>query len=293
MDPPISRVCFEATPTPIYRKLDQGRQEFRLFKLLPADDKDARVGGHLHYHSLADRPIYYTISYVWGDPSLAVEQIDVDGKSLQVTPNLHKVLRNLRNSESSSTPLWIDAICINQRDLAERNHQVRMMRQIYEQCCADLVWLGPTSDSQGGDERAMEGGLRLLEDICTNDIHDLLGIGNRFTVKDSTGKTWDIMEEEISALEHVVVNPEIWNRIWVVQELSCAPRVILMAGNARLEWDRVAQFLKPLPVSDAFHRQVGSHGLVVEIDLSASLVKLKRIHERTNQREHTWPQLIV
>ncbi|KAK7963388.1 het domain containing protein [Apiospora saccharicola] len=53
-----------------------------------------------------------------------------------------------------------------------------------------------------------------------------------------------------------------------------------MAGNARLEWDRVAQFLGPLPPSDAFHRQFGSHGNLVRRDLSTLMIQLKRIHDQ-------------
>ncbi|KAK7936130.1 hypothetical protein PG985_001625 [Apiospora marii] len=280
MNSPKFQASYEATPSPIYRKLDQCRQEIRLFELLPDDDKDAPVGGRLQYHSLADKPVYNTVSYVWGDPSLAEKKIDVDGTSLGVTPNLHRLLRNLRSSQDGGKLLWIDAICINQQDVAERNHQVAMMRQIYEQCCVDLVWLGPTSDTQGGDEGAMESGMQRLGDVCTHDIRGLLGLGKSFTGQDSAEKTWEITKEEISALTHVVVHPEIWNRIWVVQELACATRVILMAGNARLEWDRVAQFLRPLPVSDAFHRQLGSHRPFLEIALSDLLAKLKRIHDQ-------------
>lgn len=136
----------------------------------------------------------------------------------------------------------------------------------------------------------MEAGLQLLGEICANDIWTLEGLGYGFPDLNSTEnskspgaaatKNWKLTEEEVSALEHVLVYPQIWNRIWVVQELSCAPRVVLMAGNARLEWDRIAQFLGPLPPSDAFHRQFGSHGNLVRRDLSTLLVQLKRIHDQ-------------
>lgn len=140
MDPSSSQVSYSTVPSPIYRKLDTGRQEIRLFELLPADDKDTPIQGRLQQHSLLDKPVYNTISYVWGSPDLTDEAIEVDGKSLQVTPNLQKVLHNLRKpSRESGMLFWIDAICINQQDLAERNHQVSLMRQIYEQSCADLV----------------------------------------------------------------------------------------------------------------------------------------------------------
>ncbi|KAL4906347.1 heterokaryon incompatibility protein-domain-containing protein [Aspergillus multicolor] len=39
--------------------------------------------------------------------------------------------------------IWIDAVCINQGDIAKRNAQVAMMSRIYSQAACVLVWLGP------------------------------------------------------------------------------------------------------------------------------------------------------
>jgi hypothetical protein len=39
--------------------------------------------------------------------------------------------------------IWIDAICINQRDLEERAPQVHMMDRVYSQVLQVIVWLGP------------------------------------------------------------------------------------------------------------------------------------------------------
>jgi hypothetical protein len=38
--------------------------------------------------------------------------------------------------------LWVDAICINQDDIEERNRQVKLMAFIYSRALAVLVWLG-------------------------------------------------------------------------------------------------------------------------------------------------------
>ncbi|KAK0706914.1 heterokaryon incompatibility protein-domain-containing protein [Lasiosphaeria miniovina] len=45
--------------------------------------------------------------------------------------------------------LWIDAICINQDNLGERNHQVQLMSRIYTRASQVCVWLGEDdSDSK-------------------------------------------------------------------------------------------------------------------------------------------------
>lgn len=43
-------------------------------------------------------------------------------------------------------PIWIDAICINQNDIDERNYQVAKMKRIYEQAAEMTVWLGTHHD---------------------------------------------------------------------------------------------------------------------------------------------------
>ncbi|KAK6860836.1 hypothetical protein PG995_004472 [Apiospora arundinis] len=279
-----------ATLSSTYRSLDEERKEIRLFQLLPADDENAPIQGRLHHHSLSDKPVYNTVSYVWGDPSLTGEEIEVDGKLLRVTPNLHGLLRNLRSSQETNL-LWIDAICINQKDLPERSHQVAMMRQIYEYCRADLVWLGPTADADASDGNDMEAALQLFERISGNDIRGLQDLGYSFMglrhpsaegdeVEEEKEPSWKITKEEKSILEHVLVRPAIWNRIWIVQELACAPKIILAAGKARLEWDQVAQFLGPLPAADAFHRHFGSHGRSTRKKYLILLEKIKRIHDQ-------------
>jgi hypothetical protein len=39
--------------------------------------------------------------------------------------------------------MWIDAICINQSNVAERELQVGLMRDIYQQADGVVIWLGP------------------------------------------------------------------------------------------------------------------------------------------------------
>ncbi|KAK7936631.1 heterokaryon incompatibility protein [Apiospora aurea] len=145
----------------------------------------------------------------------------------------------------------------------------------------------------------MEAGLELLGSICaTNDIRTLEGLNYRFpTDQDpTTGKpctswraataaqrlrSWEMTYEDQDVLYHALFRPAIWDRIWVVQELACAPRVVLVAGRrGRLEWDVVARFLAPLPPSDAFHGYVGSHGSWLQLEVGMLLAKLKRINDQ-------------
>ena len=76
-----------------------------------------------------DATAYSALSYCWGDVSDAVE-VSCNGDSFLTTGNLHAALRNLR-SHKCPRLLWVDAICIDQHVVAERNQQVSIMGQIY------------------------------------------------------------------------------------------------------------------------------------------------------------------
>jgi hypothetical protein len=62
--------------------------------------------------------------------------------TLHITKNLGAALKDIRSS-SEVVKLWVDAICINQDHLAEKNHQVKNMGSIYWMAERVLVWLGP------------------------------------------------------------------------------------------------------------------------------------------------------
>jgi hypothetical protein len=54
----------------------------------------------------------------------------IKDQSVPVTKNLYSALRHLRLHDKVRV-LWIDALCINQSDLAERSHQIPYMGSIF------------------------------------------------------------------------------------------------------------------------------------------------------------------
>jgi len=94
--------------------------------------------------TLDDHPIYEALSYVWGDPKLQ-STLQIEGARLKVTNNLELALRYLRLPDKPRT-IWVDAICIDQSNIEERNQQVRLMKSIYSFCAVDLVWVGESDE---------------------------------------------------------------------------------------------------------------------------------------------------
>ncbi|KAF2269172.1 heterokaryon incompatibility, partial [Lojkania enalia] len=87
---------------------------------------------------------YEALSYTWGGQGLT-EPIFCNGKSLLITKNLHSALLKLRLRQESRL-LWVDAICINQLDLNEKNKQIPLMMDIYKLAARVIVWLGSEAD---------------------------------------------------------------------------------------------------------------------------------------------------
>jgi hypothetical protein len=103
------------------------------------------------FHDSQNSHLYEALSYVWGDPTGRLP-IMIHGHSFHVTVNLHTALLRLRN-HAMQRVLWIDAICINQDDQEEKEHQIKAMADIYGNANRVVVWLGEAADDS---DKALE-----------------------------------------------------------------------------------------------------------------------------------------
>jgi hypothetical protein len=90
---------------------------------------------------------YIALSYTWGDVS-TTETILINGELFEATRNLHSALSHFHASRYFEMGLkfWDDSICINQKDVRERNLQVQRMQDIYGKAFNTFAWLGPKAD---------------------------------------------------------------------------------------------------------------------------------------------------
>lgn len=72
-------------------------------------------------------------------------QLGSSARMFSATENLIVALRHLRYPDRTRA-LWIDALCINQKDEREKSLQVGMMGSIYRHAGRVLIWLGPARD---------------------------------------------------------------------------------------------------------------------------------------------------
>jgi hypothetical protein len=136
-----------------------------------------------------DQLQYTALSYVWGDATYK-QPISVNGKLFGITPNLHAALVYIRD-ENKPVQLWVDAVCINQSDIDERNSQVAQMSDIYLRAKKVIAWLGEAAD---GSDAAMD---------------YLLSFSSRKPTSTPASPTLQI------ALEGLWTRP-YWTRVWIL-----------------------------------------------------------------------------
>ncbi len=184
---------------------------------------------------------YEAVSWCWGreeiNKSLRIHD-KVDGVeeafSFKISPNLESALRAFRYDEFPRL-LWVDAICINQKSMKERNEQVPKMNQIYGQAMNVCIWVGDADESS---QMAMN------------------------FIRTKVLKLWEFdklcenLKEADSWLALVTLMKRPWfSRRWVVQEIALANHGTLYCGRDQIDWqdfaDAVSLFVE---VESATHR---------------------------------------
>ncbi|KAH8602297.1 heterokaryon incompatibility protein-domain-containing protein, partial [Bisporella sp. PMI_857] len=143
----------------------------------------------------ARRPFYEALSYTWGSADQK-KQIWLHGQRTDVRSNLWSALFKLRRNDKNRL-LWVDALCINQRNVNERNHQVALMKEIFTQAAEVIVWLGPEADDS---------------DLAMDFLYDA---SSRY----AGPSTLDVPTHK--ALRKLC-NRDYWKRMWILQEVSLA-----------------------------------------------------------------------
>ncbi len=171
--------------------------------------------------TVPNAPEFQALSYTWGakskdQPSLTVLDGGVCQKiSLQV--NLIAALRRLRRDipTEESHMYWIDALCINQDDIPEKNIQIQKMAIIYNRAESVAVWLG---EEDADSVKAM----RFIDKFKDLDVFDPL------THDPGTSTEW-------AALMNLMQR-SWFTRRWIVQELALARNAVMYCGSQSISW---------------------------------------------------------
>lgn len=197
-----------------YEALDKTKKLMRLVTLLPGP-RSSKINCTIKVVDLKDKPQYEALSYEWG-PLENLGEILVNNEPLPVRSNLLHALLDIRLAKASKI-IWIDAICIDQANIAERNSQVEMMGDIYRNAATVRAWLGPGSD-------------------ISSDAFKLLQRFKKARSGADNSKRAHKLSNHEKALLFAFTELSYWKRIWIVQELVLAQEIIFHCGEEDVAW---------------------------------------------------------
>jgi hypothetical protein len=165
---------------------------------------------------------YTALSYSWGYPMLA-ETLICNGYTIPISRSNAAALLAIR-SATESTHVWIDAICVNQKDAQEKSTQVAGMLKIYEKARSVTVWLGePDADS-------------LLAFACIQRLSKLKEGLSGFDKTTHMPCCHDQLRSILLALSSLYDRPWL-RRTWIRQEIYGAKHLTIHCGSQRVSWD--------------------------------------------------------
>jgi Heterokaryon incompatibility protein (HET) len=137
-------------------------------------------------------------------------------------------LKRLRHLQTART-LWVDAVCINQRNLEEKPLQLLLMNKIYSFASRVLCWLGEDTD-----EKAVAQALKLVEKIGHVNFNSLTrrAVNPQFMREHNLPEPYDQQWEFLISLW----KRPWFQRAWIVQEFLSGSEVRFICGLFELEW---------------------------------------------------------
>jgi hypothetical protein len=203
-----------------YRPL-QGDDKIRLVEIEPARYDREIINCEIIHVRKSDLSLEYeALSYTWGDASKLKSIVIGASHEFHVTSNCYDALRRFRDHDGKRL-IWIDAICINQEDDAERTQQVGIMGEIYRCASQVLVYLG----------EADENSKRVFDHVAQLQFYN-----------ENSGKDTDFGEKlpkDFALVEatRAVLQRSWFSRVWVLQEVYQNPRnVKVVCGPDSVFW---------------------------------------------------------
>lgn len=215
--------------------LDRSKECIRLLRFVDRPPSSKLHHFALETYEIATAPHFVALSYTWGNPEPTRDMI-IDGSVLSVRENLWaglKVLRSFFSNKAQALDLlrpskynpedllqengyplmWIDAICINQSDPLEKNHQVNMMGRIFSTAARVISWVGDEADNSSSVMKAI-----------------------RATQQKQIGTL------EVKQALEAFAQRSYWRRMWVAQEFLLPLHLVILCGHEAARWEDLTHF---------------------------------------------------
>jgi hypothetical protein len=285
-----------------YRPLDHSKQLMRLIKILPDLSPDGMIKCEMWHAPIQSR--YQCLSYRWGSPAdprtvliKDIQSTNLEERSCTVGQSLYDFLNAARGHAGLGDTFWIDALCIDQNNGPERNHQVTQMGNIYSQASLVVIWLGnyskpyhkygdryydDTWDELGKNEYWTRAWIA-QEFVLARNINFL--IGNTLVpyseIRPGSGQSriYDLM---VARNRYEKVRDSLWHKFWLEKTSLWGDFFILEARliQCAIPRDRIFAFLALLKEGDQImvDYQIPAYELAYHlIKLNTGFLSLTRI----------------
>ena len=222
-------VILGSARTFVHEPLNLGQHTIRVLQILPG--RSSETIKCILNHVPRQRDGYVCLSYMWG-AEYPNHVITVNGMRFSVRQKLFRFLELARKLEMKDR-LWIDAICIDQDNVLERNHQVQQMAEIYRHAKHVLVYPGDISWRMHLAiwllvHKPSPNGVRSSENRGAYKIGRLLCLSRKLSIEYPRPLP-------IGRLPY-------WERTWIVQEILLAQKIFVVSDAGLLPWNAFSAF---------------------------------------------------
>lgn len=220
------------------------QRTIRVIVLHPEKDFDATLQCRLEHLEIEDSAEpgkeYEAVSYCWGEP-IFTHILLCDERVLKINPNVDSLLRHLRRADISQR-FWIDGICINQQDLAEKAVQIGLMRDIYFCAMRVHAWLGE-------DTKCAVEAFTVIRKLAFRRESSRSRWDKRAIDQHASATVKDLLKPEeiqpLSALTTLLARPWFTRR-WILQEVRLSHETLVHYGGLSMALSFFQEGLKLL-----------------------------------------------
>ncbi|KAF4776733.1 hypothetical protein HER10_EVM0008417 [Colletotrichum scovillei] len=200
---------------------------------IQCDLREVRLGS-----SSQETTPYEALSYVWGGRR-GEHPIRCNGCRVDVTKNCLEALRHLRYSDRERV-LWIDAICIDQSSIPEKNVQVALMGDVYRFAARTIVWIG-TDESPGNLLLSL---FRRFIPLTHNLAEPTVKTAHAVLAPGAETYTNAVPSRNVLKAIELLTKVPWFTRTWTLQELCLSEHVVITLGKSSLSWESLNACLK-------------------------------------------------
>ena len=207
-------------------------------RLLKLTSDGSRFSGDLEEFHMESLPYFIALSWCWSSGTNAQAILSCEDQDFIISSHLYSALQHLLpQGSAASLRIWVDAICINQNLVEEKNAHVPRMHEIYGKARIVAVWLG---DSDRDSELVLQSQtlikfaqkLSAFPDyVSSNDV-------TQYGLPAPSDSLWQALGR--------FCERDWFYRTWVVQEVALARKLHVLCGYEWAEWEKLVSMVSSI-----------------------------------------------